>query len=190
MKLENTLLDGSPNPLLKITDFGFCKSDKESLPKSKVGTPAYTGDSETPLSSTWIGWDSICWEWWWAVCVRVRVYIRIHLICQTYSLAWFLMFIPARHLHYVSLVFPKFAGVCVACSSILPSNTCMYRIIMHIQGIHRQCQDVVLWKVGSGYFMYKWKLASGIWRVCGTFIVLGNPSDAWVFGKSEYDTLS
>ena len=43
IKLENTLLDGSPKPLVKITDFGYCKSDKESLPKSKVGTPGYTG---------------------------------------------------------------------------------------------------------------------------------------------------
>ena len=42
-QLENTLLDGSPKPLVKITDFGYCKSDKESLPKSKVGTPGYTG---------------------------------------------------------------------------------------------------------------------------------------------------
>ena len=44
IKLENTLLDGSPKPLVKITDFGYCKSDKESLPKSKVGTPGYTGE--------------------------------------------------------------------------------------------------------------------------------------------------
>lgn len=43
IKLENTLLDASPKPLVKITDFGYCKSDKESLPKSKVGTPGYTG---------------------------------------------------------------------------------------------------------------------------------------------------
>lgn len=43
IKLENTLLDGSPKPLVKITDFGYCKSDQESLPKSKVGTPGYTG---------------------------------------------------------------------------------------------------------------------------------------------------
>jgi serine/threonine-protein kinase SRK2 len=44
IKLENTLLDSSHNPpLVKITDFGYCKSDKESLPKSKVGTPGYTG---------------------------------------------------------------------------------------------------------------------------------------------------
>jgi len=43
IKLENTLLDGSPKPLVKITDFGYCKSDQESLAKSKVGTPGYTG---------------------------------------------------------------------------------------------------------------------------------------------------
>ena len=50
IKLENTLLDGSPKPLVKITDFGYCKSDQESLPKSKVGTPGYTGANQ-PLAN-------------------------------------------------------------------------------------------------------------------------------------------
>lgn len=50
IKLENTLLDSSHNPpLVKITDFGYCKSDKESLPKSKVGTPGYTGGCSRAL---------------------------------------------------------------------------------------------------------------------------------------------
>lgn len=39
IKLENTLLDNSIRPLVKITDFGFCKSASDSDPKSKVGTP-------------------------------------------------------------------------------------------------------------------------------------------------------
>lgn len=43
IKLENTLLDGSKRPLLKICDFGYSKNDKDSVPKSKVGTPGYTG---------------------------------------------------------------------------------------------------------------------------------------------------
>lgn len=43
IKLENTLLDGSKRPLLKICDFGYSKHEKDSLPKSKVGTPGYTG---------------------------------------------------------------------------------------------------------------------------------------------------
>lgn len=43
IKLENTLLDASPKPLVKITDFGYCKASNDSLPKSKVGTPGYTG---------------------------------------------------------------------------------------------------------------------------------------------------
>ena len=43
IKLENTLLDESPKPLVKITDFGYCKASNDSLPKSKVGTPGYTG---------------------------------------------------------------------------------------------------------------------------------------------------
>lgn len=42
IKLENTLLDGSSRPLLKICDFGYSKHERDSLPKSKVGTPGYT----------------------------------------------------------------------------------------------------------------------------------------------------
>ena len=43
-QLENTLLDGSRRPLVKICDFGYSKHlRQDSLPKSKVGTPGYTG---------------------------------------------------------------------------------------------------------------------------------------------------
>jgi serine/threonine-protein kinase SRK2 len=42
IKLENTLLDGAPNPLLKICDFGYSKHEADSRPKTKVGTPGYT----------------------------------------------------------------------------------------------------------------------------------------------------
>ncbi|CAM8915690.1 hypothetical protein QQ045_024643 [Rhodiola kirilowii] len=42
LKLENTLLDGSDAPRLKICDFGYSKSAVlHSQPKSTVGTPAY-----------------------------------------------------------------------------------------------------------------------------------------------------
>ncbi|XP_019171847.1 PREDICTED: serine/threonine-protein kinase SRK2A [Ipomoea nil] len=42
LKLENTLLDGSAAPRLKICDFGYSKSSLlHSRPKSTVGTPAY-----------------------------------------------------------------------------------------------------------------------------------------------------
>ncbi|KAL6008509.1 Serine/threonine-protein kinase sapk2 [Asimina triloba] len=51
LKLENTLLDGSPMPRLKICDFGYSKVETvphttfsallHSQPKSTVGTPAY-----------------------------------------------------------------------------------------------------------------------------------------------------
>ncbi|GAA0167291.1 non-receptor serine/threonine protein kinase [Lithospermum erythrorhizon] len=42
LKLENTLLDGSPSPLVKRCDFGYSKSGLlHSQPKSTVGTPAY-----------------------------------------------------------------------------------------------------------------------------------------------------
>ncbi|CAA2968316.1 serine threonine- kinase SRK2E isoform X2 [Olea europaea subsp. europaea] len=41
LKPENTLLDGSPAPRLKICHFGYSKSVLHSQPKSTVGTPAY-----------------------------------------------------------------------------------------------------------------------------------------------------
>lgn len=42
IKLENTLLDSSPRPLIKICDFGYSKHEKyQSAPGSRVGTPAY-----------------------------------------------------------------------------------------------------------------------------------------------------
>ncbi|KAM0909078.1 hypothetical protein ACQ4PT_015029 [Festuca glaucescens] len=42
LKLDNTLLDGSTAPRLKICDFGYSKSSVlHSQPKSTVGTPAY-----------------------------------------------------------------------------------------------------------------------------------------------------
>lgn len=42
LKLENTLLDGSAAPRVKICDFGYSKSSLfHSQPKSAVGTPAY-----------------------------------------------------------------------------------------------------------------------------------------------------
>ncbi|XP_027156577.1 serine/threonine-protein kinase SAPK1-like [Coffea eugenioides] len=42
LKLENTLLDKSPTPRLKICDFSYSKSGLlHSQPKSAVGTPAY-----------------------------------------------------------------------------------------------------------------------------------------------------
>ena len=60
IKLENTLLDGSKRPLLKICDFGYSKNDKDSVPKSKVGTPGYTGGrfphDETSAQSFPLAW--------------------------------------------------------------------------------------------------------------------------------------
>ena len=42
IKLENTLLDSSPRPLVKICDFGYSKRENfQSAPGSRVGTPAY-----------------------------------------------------------------------------------------------------------------------------------------------------
>ncbi|KAL4434846.1 hypothetical protein ABPG77_005373 [Micractinium sp. CCAP 211/92] len=42
IKLENTLLSGGPQPLIKLADFGFSKDAcLHSAPSSRVGTPAY-----------------------------------------------------------------------------------------------------------------------------------------------------
>lgn len=42
LKLENTLVDLSgPSPQLKICDFGYSKSGLDSMPKTRIGTPAY-----------------------------------------------------------------------------------------------------------------------------------------------------
>ena len=35
------------NPLIKICDFGYSIDDQSSLPKTKVGTPGYTGEAAT-----------------------------------------------------------------------------------------------------------------------------------------------
>ncbi len=54
IKLENTLLDGSRRPLLKICDFGYSKNtEKDSVPKSRVGTPGYTGMSPLQTDTFW-----------------------------------------------------------------------------------------------------------------------------------------
>ena len=45
IKLENSLLDGSKKPLLKLCDFGYSKSNVDSVPKSNVGTPGYAGEA-------------------------------------------------------------------------------------------------------------------------------------------------
>ena len=42
IKLENALLDGDAR-LLKLTDFGYAKTEVDSLPISQVGTPNYAG---------------------------------------------------------------------------------------------------------------------------------------------------
>eukprot|EP00884_Botryococcus_braunii_P022478 jgi/Botrbrau1/8914/Bobra.0148s0028.1 len=63
IKLENTLLDSSHiPPLVKITDFGYCKSDKESLPKSKVGTPGYTAPEVISASGRYDGQKADVWS--------------------------------------------------------------------------------------------------------------------------------
>ena len=50
IKLENTSAGtAAAAPLLKICDFGYSKNtEKDSVPKSRVGTPGYTGKPSPP----------------------------------------------------------------------------------------------------------------------------------------------
>ncbi len=46
VKLENTLLDTDEEgrrPLIKLCDFGYSINEQQSMPKTAVGTPGYTG---------------------------------------------------------------------------------------------------------------------------------------------------
>ena len=44
IKLENVLLaDKKSPPTIKLTDFGFCKSDRDSIPTTVCGTLGYMG---------------------------------------------------------------------------------------------------------------------------------------------------
>ncbi|EPS63820.1 hypothetical protein M569_10961, partial [Genlisea aurea] len=62
LKLENTLLDGSPGPRLKICDFGYSKSAVlHSQPKSTVGTPAYIAP-EVLLKKEYDGKNADVWS--------------------------------------------------------------------------------------------------------------------------------
>jgi len=46
IKLENVLLGGDKNnPIIKLTDFGFSKSDLDSIPTTICGTVGYMGVS-------------------------------------------------------------------------------------------------------------------------------------------------
>ena len=50
IKLENVLLGGDKkNPVIKLTDFGFSKSDLDSIPTTICGTPGYMGVSSKLL---------------------------------------------------------------------------------------------------------------------------------------------
>lgn len=64
IKLENTLLDGSLRPLLKICDFGYSKNEKfQSAPGSRVGTPAYLAP-EVILTTTGKKYDGKIADIW------------------------------------------------------------------------------------------------------------------------------
>ena len=62
IKLENTLLDGGARPLLKICDFGYSKNEKDSLPKSRVGTPGYTAPEVLSNARSYDGRAADVWS--------------------------------------------------------------------------------------------------------------------------------
>ncbi|KPF41180.1 serine/threonine-protein kinase, partial [Rhizobium sp. AAP43] len=66
IKLENTLLDCSPRPLIKLSDFGFSKdTNVQSAPSSRVGTPAYLAPeviSNKPGETTYDGMKADIWS--------------------------------------------------------------------------------------------------------------------------------
>ncbi|XP_074353064.1 serine/threonine-protein kinase SAPK1-like [Apium graveolens] len=71
LKLENTLLDGSLAPRVKICDFGYSKSSVfHSQPKSTVGTPAYVAP-EVLSRKAYDGKISDVWPW------RVTLYVML-----------------------------------------------------------------------------------------------------------------
>jgi serine/threonine-protein kinase SRK2 len=62
VKLENTLLDGGALPLVNICDFGYSKNEKDSLPKSSVGTPGYTAPEVLSNARTYDGCAADVWS--------------------------------------------------------------------------------------------------------------------------------
>ncbi|KAB5556931.1 hypothetical protein DKX38_007840 [Salix brachista] len=73
LKLENTLLDDSPAPRLKICDFGYSKSSVlHSQPKSTVGTPAYIAP-EVLMTQQYDGKEHLVGLSFFTVCYGLKV---------------------------------------------------------------------------------------------------------------------
>ena len=52
IKLENVLLGGDKkSPVIKLTDFGFSKSDLDSIPTTICGTLGYMGELQGSFST-------------------------------------------------------------------------------------------------------------------------------------------
>ena len=52
IKLENVLLGGDKKtPVIKLTDFGFSKSDLDSIPTTICGTLGYMGELQGSFST-------------------------------------------------------------------------------------------------------------------------------------------
>ena len=92
LQLENTLLDGSARPLVKLADFGFSKDENyQSAPGSRVGTPAYLAPEvianvHGQSYDAKVRWQRGCVEWW-VVLTRCVVFFSFFLrnLC---SLVW------------------------------------------------------------------------------------------------------
>jgi serine/threonine-protein kinase SRK2 len=61
LKLENTLVDLTSTPVLKICDFGFSKGGFDSQPKTQIGTPAYISPEVYRGSQPYDGAASDVW---------------------------------------------------------------------------------------------------------------------------------
>ena len=61
LKLENTLVDLTTTPVLKICDFGFSKGGFDSQPKTQIGTPAYISPEVYSGSQPYDGAASDVW---------------------------------------------------------------------------------------------------------------------------------
>ena len=139
IKLENTLLDQSRRPLIKICDFGYSKHlQKDSVPKSRVGTPGYTGCSHLCASqgsaiqaTSLVSSDPEHLMLYRAMCTG---YFRAELFMQT---AWeYLCMSNMLCLQPQSFVCTASAGAELTCRACNPRSA-----RDHLQPAHRGCNQ-------------------------------------------------
>jgi serine/threonine-protein kinase SRK2 len=67
LKLDNTLLDGSTPPIIKICDFGYAKvwkSEEEAVSRSIIGTPVYMSPEVLTAGVSHRGYDGRLADVW------------------------------------------------------------------------------------------------------------------------------